>query len=81
LKPEDAESIRQYVLALGLTPQEQQALSENQALLSHTLSLPQPCKIDPGTLRHKVLTAKTTRDDKKKRHVSGRRQSEECIIS
>ncbi|KAI7850692.1 kinase-like domain-containing protein [Circinella umbellata] len=34
-----AESIRKYSKALGLTPQEQRALIENQALLSHTLAL------------------------------------------
>ncbi|KAI9312374.1 kinase-like domain-containing protein [Dichotomocladium elegans] len=33
------ENIRKYSLALGLTPQEQRALCENQALLSHTLAL------------------------------------------
>lgn len=82
LKPEEAESIRQYALALGLTPQEEQALNGNQALLSHTLSLQQQNKIDPGTLRHKALSLKPpSKDDKKKRHINGRRQSEECIIS
>ncbi|CAO3591706.1 unnamed protein product [Absidia cylindrospora] len=34
-----ADSIRKYSQALGLTPQEQQALLENPALLSHTLAL------------------------------------------
>ncbi|KAI9253366.1 hypothetical protein BDA99DRAFT_486350 [Phascolomyces articulosus] len=34
-----AESIRKYSKALGLTPQEQRALIQNQALLSHTLAL------------------------------------------
>lgn len=82
LKPEDAESIRKYALALGLTPQEEQALNGNQALLSHTLSLQQQHKIDPGTLRHKVLYSKTfSKEDKKKRTLNGRRQSEDCIIS
>ncbi|GAN04190.1 protein kinase [Mucor ambiguus] len=82
LKPEDAESIRQYALALGLTPQEEQALNGNQALLSHTLSLQQQHKIDPGTLRHKALATRSLgKDEKKKRHINGRRQSEECIIS
>ncbi|KAG2231040.1 hypothetical protein INT48_007551 [Thamnidium elegans] len=82
LKPEDAESIRQYALALGLTPQEEQALNGNQALLSHTLLLQQQHKIDPGTLRHKVMNSKTfSKDEKKKRNINGRRQSEECIIS
>lgn len=81
LKPEDAESIRQYALALGLTPQEEEALNGNQALLSHTLLLQQQHKIDPGTMRHKALTTKSLNGDKKKRHLSGRRPSEECIIS
>ncbi|CEP17185.1 hypothetical protein [Parasitella parasitica] len=82
LKPEDAESIRQYALALGLTPQEEQALNGNQALLSHTLLLQQQNKIDPGTLRHKAMTTRSLgKDEKKKRHLNGRRQSEECIIS
>ncbi|KAI8983057.1 kinase-like domain-containing protein [Pilobolus umbonatus] len=81
LKPEDAESIRQYAIALGLTPQEQKALNANQALLSHTLLLQQQNKIDPGTLRQKALTAKALKEEKKKRHLSGRRQSEECVIS
>ncbi|KAI7895905.1 uncharacterized protein EV154DRAFT_494138 [Mucor mucedo] len=83
LKPEDAESIRQYALALGLTPQEEQALNGNQALLSHTLLLQQQNKLDPGTLRHKVIHSKTfSKDEKKKRNnINGRRQSEECIIS
>jgi hypothetical protein len=34
-----AESIRKYSVALGLTAQEQLALCENQALLDHTLSM------------------------------------------
>ncbi|KAI8645002.1 kinase-like domain-containing protein, partial [Parasitella parasitica] len=79
LKPEDAESIRQYALALGLTPQEEQALNGNQALLSHTLLLQQQNKIDPGTLRHKAMTTRSLgKNEKKKRHLNGRRQSEEC---
>lgn len=83
MKPEDAESIRQYALALKLTPQEEQALNGNQALLSHTLSLQQQHKIDPGTLRHKVLNSKAFhhKDERKKRTINGRRQSEDCIIS
>jgi hypothetical protein len=36
-----AESILKYSRALGLTPQEQQALLENPALISHTLALEQ----------------------------------------
>lgn len=81
LKPDEAESIRQYALALGLTPQEERALNGNQALLSHTLSLQQQNKIDPGTLRHKALSLKpSSKDDKKKRHINGR-PSDECIIS
>ena len=78
LKPEDAESIRQYALALGLTPQEEQALNGNQALLSHTLSLQQQRKLDPGTLSRKGYKSFNKEDKKKMR---GRRQSEECIIS
>ncbi|ORZ14014.1 kinase-like domain-containing protein [Absidia repens] len=45
-----AESIRKYSRALGLTPQEQQALLENPALLSHTMALEQTlCRNNNGS--------------------------------
>ncbi|KAG1179258.1 hypothetical protein G6F70_005879 [Rhizopus microsporus] len=72
LKPEDAESIRQYVLTLGLTPQEQNALIANQALLSHALSLQRMNKAE-SFKQHKV-----TSNIKKK---SNRKQSEDCVIT
>jgi hypothetical protein len=72
LKPEDAESIRQYVLTLGLTQQEQNALIANQALLSHALSLQRMNKAE-SFKQHKV-----TSNIKKK---SNRKQSEDCVIT
>ncbi|KAG1444781.1 hypothetical protein G6F56_010155 [Rhizopus delemar] len=72
LKPEDAESIRQYVLTLGLTPQEQQALTANQALLSHALSLQRMNKTES-------FKQKTANKDTKKRN--SKKQSEDCIIT
>lgn len=72
LKPEDAESIRQYVLTLGLTPQEQQALTANQALLSHALSLQRMNKTE-SFKQHKPS------NNTKKR--SSRKQSEDCVIA
>ncbi|RCH97480.1 hypothetical protein CU098_005443 [Rhizopus stolonifer] len=87
LRPEQAESIRQCAIALGLTRQEEEALNGNQALLSHTLSLQQQHKIGLGTLRQKAQQQKQDslhKENKKKRQQTNRRQSstnEECIIS
>ncbi|OBZ87921.1 hypothetical protein A0J61_04023 [Choanephora cucurbitarum] len=86
LRPEDAEHIRSYARALGLTPQEEKALNDNQALISHTLALQQQSKLDPGTLRQKAQQKQmhSHREEKRKlRHLPGRKgtSSEECIIS
>ncbi|CAO3697467.1 unnamed protein product [Rhizopus stolonifer] len=64
LKPEDAESIRQYVLTLGLTPQEQQALTANQALLSHALSLQRMNKTE--SFKQKAANKDTKKRNSKK---------------
>lgn len=66
-----AESIRKYSRALGLTPQEQRALSQNQALLSHTLALQH---MEPEAV--KTLIKKSNKDRKK-----GNGSDEDCIIS
>ncbi|ORY99992.1 kinase-like domain-containing protein [Syncephalastrum racemosum] len=66
-----AESIRKYSRALGLTPQEQRALSQNQALLSHTLALQH---MEPEAV--KTLIKKSNKDRKK-----GNGSDEDCVIS
>ncbi|KAF7725761.1 hypothetical protein EC973_009378 [Apophysomyces ossiformis] len=45
-----AESIRRYSKALGLTPQEQRALMDNPALLSHTLAMENIHHADPAVV-------------------------------
>lgn len=64
-----AESILKYSRALGLTPQEQQALLENPALISHTLALEQ----SSGRMAVESIPAI------KKSGNKG--QDEQCIIS
>ncbi|KAF7732859.1 hypothetical protein EC973_000135 [Apophysomyces ossiformis] len=65
-----AENIRKYSQALGLTPQEQRALSENQALLSHTLALH---KMNPEAVEK---MRRRTKDGKKPFN-----EGEECVIA
>lgn len=55
------ESIRKYSVALGLTPREEQALCENQALLTHTLAMQHD---NPAAVAN-LLNKKQTKDRKK----------------
>ena len=70
----EAESIRKYSEALGLTPQEQRALSENQALLSHTLALQH---MNPEAVEKLVKKRK----DRKKSQSAASGSTEDCTIS
>lgn len=64
-----AESIRKYSIALGLTAQEQLALCENQALLDHTLSME---KLNNNTSKFKFI---------KRRNLTFKKvQEEQCHI-
>ncbi|KAL0080936.1 kinase-like domain-containing protein [Phycomyces blakesleeanus] len=69
-----AESIRKYSKALGLTPQEQMALSANPALLSHTLAMEKIAGLNP--IEGDKLT---------KRRLVGKKMNlhgdEQCIIT
>ncbi|KAG0186626.1 hypothetical protein DFQ28_007527 [Apophysomyces sp. BC1034] len=65
-----AENIRKYSQALGLTPQEQRALIENPALLSHTLALH---RMNPEAMEK---VKKRTRDGKKTVN-----EGEDCVIT
>jgi hypothetical protein len=62
-----ADSIRKYSRALGLTAQEQSALCENPALLMHTMQMEKTVLHDHHSLMDKL--------NKKKR------TEEQCIIS
>lgn len=66
-----AESIRKYAQTLGLSPHEMRALSENPALLSHTLAL-QESRSSSSADKARAYTAAKSR---KAFH------DEQCIIS
>ncbi|KAI9359517.1 kinase-like domain-containing protein [Pilaira anomala] len=73
-----AESIRKYSRALGLTAQEQIALCENPALLMHTMSMEKTAIIPILASENETLIEKLIR----KRHNSKKHSADEqCIIS
>ncbi|KAI9019243.1 kinase-like domain-containing protein [Phycomyces nitens] len=69
-----AESIRKYSKALGLTPQEQMALSANPALLSHTLAMEKIACLNP--IEGDKLTKRRLVGKKMNLHTD-----EQCIIT
>lgn len=75
-----AESIRKYSRALGLTPQEQKALCENPALLMHTIAMEKTPILPVAAVENETLIEKFIR----KRHNSKKNSTghdEQCIIS
>ncbi|KAI8076910.1 kinase-like domain-containing protein [Halteromyces radiatus] len=67
-----ADSIRRYSEALGLTAQEQQALCDNPALLSHTLALE---KMDSATVE------RLRKEHRRQLSSNGNSNNKDCIIS
>ncbi|KAI8085384.1 kinase-like domain-containing protein [Thamnidium elegans] len=73
-----AESIRKYSRALGLTAQEQIALCENPALLMHTMAMEKTAIIPIVAVENETLIEKLIR----KRHNNKKHSTDEqCIIS
>lgn len=85
-----AESIRKYSRALGLTAQEQLALCENPALLMHTMAME---KVSPSTLSPNSTTSATAtvhdhnviekfiKKRRDRKSLTTTSQEEQCIIS
>jgi hypothetical protein len=69
-----AESIRKYSRALGLTAQEQIALCENPALLMHTIAMEKSMPHDDNVIE------KFIKKRREKKSTTGA-QEEQCIIS
>jgi hypothetical protein len=80
-----ADSIRKYSRALGLTPQEQQALLDNPALLSHTMALEDSLRGNNGSSMASSAIIERFTSIKKNggdiTSVGGKGQDDQCIIS
>ncbi|KAI8331532.1 kinase-like domain-containing protein [Chlamydoabsidia padenii] len=82
-----ADSIRKYSRALGLTPQEQQALLDNPALLSHTMALEDSLRTNNGTSSSMSSSAIIDRFTSIKKNggdittIGGKGEGDQCIIS
>ncbi|KAI8089567.1 uncharacterized protein BX664DRAFT_297377 [Halteromyces radiatus] len=78
-----AESIRKYSRALGLTPQEQQALLENPALLSHTMALEESLRgtNGPNTITKSTIIDRFSNIKKTGDGTSNGIKDDQCIVS